>query len=91
MDRKEKNKIKKYLLVQRDLGFDELYLPESSRSPRRLTVKRLSMDKFTEAESLEQLEATIKRCKRCPLGKSRTNFVFGVGNPEAMHKFSTVL
>ena len=83
MDRKEKNKIKKYLLVQRDLGFDELYLPESSRSPRRLTVKRLSMDKFTEAESLEQLEATIKRCKRCPLGKSRTNFVFGVGNPEA--------
>ena len=69
--------------MQRDLGFDELYLPESTRPSRRLTVKRLSMDKFSEAESLEQLEATIKRCKRCPLGKTRTNFVFGVGNPEA--------
>jgi uracil-DNA glycosylase family 4 len=83
VDRKEKNKIKKYLLLQRDLGFDELYLPESSRPGRKLTVKRLAIDKFTEAQSLAQLEATIRRCKRCPLGKTRTKFVFGVGNPDA--------
>ena len=70
-------------MLQRDLGFDEFYFPESSRPPRKITVKRLGIDNFAEAESVDQLEATIKRCKRCPLGKSRTNFVFGVGNPGA--------
>lgn len=83
MDRKEKNKLKKYLLLQRDLGFDEFYLPESSRSTRKLTVKRLNIDKFEDSQSLDQLNATIKRCRRCPLGGTRTKFVFGVGNPEA--------
>lgn len=83
MDRKEKNKLKKYLLLQRDLGFDEFYLPESSRPAGKITVKRLAIDRFSEAESLFQLETTIKRCKRCPLGKTRTKFVFGVGDPDA--------
>lgn len=83
MDRKEKNRLKKYLLLQRDLGFDELYLPETSRSGRKLTVKRLNIDKFEESQSLDQLDATIKRCRRCPLGATRTKFVFGVGNPQA--------
>ncbi len=83
MDRKEKNKLKKYLLLQRDLGFEEFYLPESSRPAGKITVKRLGIDRFSEAESLFQLETTIKRCKRCPLGKTRTKFVFGVGNPDA--------
>ncbi|UCC81307.1 MAG: uracil-DNA glycosylase [Candidatus Zixiibacteriota bacterium] len=46
-------------------------------------MKRLGIDRFSEAESLFQLETTIKRCKRCPLGKTRTKFVFGVGNPDA--------
>ncbi len=87
MDRKEKNKIKKYLLLQRDLGFDEFYLPESSRPPRKITVKRLGIDNFEEAESVDQLEATIKRCKRCSLGKTRTNFVFGVGKSDAAIMF----
>jgi uracil-DNA glycosylase family 4 len=83
VDRKEKNKLKKYLLLQRDLGFEEFYFPESSRPRRKITVKRLGLDNFEESESVDQLEATIKRCKRCPLGKTRTKFVFGVGNPDA--------
>jgi DNA polymerase len=83
MDRKEKNRLKKYLLLQQDLGFEELYLPDSTRSARKLPVKRLNLDDFEQSTSLEQLEATIKRCRRCPLGRTRTNFVFGVGNPDA--------
>jgi DNA polymerase len=35
------------------------------------------------AESLEELNSKIKDCKKCGLWKTRTNFVFGVGNPKA--------
>ena len=33
--------------------------------------------------SLEELNAAVCGCLRCPLGKTRTKFVFGVGNPSA--------
>lgn len=32
---------------------------------------------------LEELKATACQCHACPLGDTRTNLVFGVGNPEA--------
>ncbi len=35
------------------------------------------------SESLEELNSKIKDCKKCELWKTRTNFVFGVGNPKA--------
>jgi len=78
-----KDKYKAYLLQQRDLGFDELYLPVSTRPKSSLTVKRLDISKFSDADSLVQLEKSINSCMKCPLGKTRTKFVFGVGNPEA--------
>jgi DNA polymerase len=36
-----------------------------------------------EAATLEALKDVIGDCSRCKLGESRTNIVFGVGNPEA--------
>lgn len=33
--------------------------------------------------NLEEYNRQICDCQRCPLGKTRTNFVFGVGNPNA--------
>lgn len=44
------------------------------------TVKR---EEWEFAESLEQLNLLIHDCKKCELWKTRTNFVFGVGNPNA--------
>ena len=44
------------------------------------TVKR---EEWEFAESLEQLNSLIHDCKKCELWKTRTNFVFGVGNPNA--------
>lgn len=35
------------------------------------------------AETLDELNEMIKHCKKCDLYKTRTNFVFGVGNPKA--------
>jgi len=33
--------------------------------------------------SLEEFGQAISQCQRCPLGATRTKFVFGVGNPRA--------
>ena len=34
-------------------------------------------------QTLDQLFVQIKDCQKCPLGSTRTNFVFGAGNPNA--------
>ena len=38
---------------------------------------------WVPAQSLDDLNSRICECLKCPLGKTRTNFVFGVGNPHA--------
>jgi DNA polymerase len=40
-------------------------------------------ENWEKASSLEELDKLINKCTKCPLHKSRTNFVFGVGNPTA--------
>ena len=34
-------------------------------------------------ETLESFNKSIRECLKCELGNTRTNFVFGVGNPHA--------
>ena len=36
-----------------------------------------------DAASLEEFRARISECHKCPLGATRTHFVFGSGNPDA--------
>jgi len=45
--------------------------------------ENLFQENFMNAESLEELDSIINQCQKCPLGKTRTKFVFGVGNPKA--------
>lgn len=45
-----------------------------------VTVKK---EDWEFSESLDELNKMICNCKKCALGNSRTNFVFGVGNPKA--------
>ncbi len=33
--------------------------------------------------TLDELKSTCESCQNCPLGKTRTNLVFGTGNPHA--------
>ena len=42
---------------------------------------------MSKAEKLAALEAQCEKCNRCELAKSRTNLVFGRGNPEAKLMF----
>lgn len=43
----------------------------------------LFQEDFYNAKSIEELYELIKDCQKCPLSKTRTNFVFGAGNPNA--------
>ncbi len=45
-------------------------------------LKNIDED-FVKAKSLQELDEMINKCQKCPLGKTRTKFVFGVGNPSA--------
>ncbi|HVO75706.1 MAG TPA: uracil-DNA glycosylase [Ignavibacteriaceae bacterium] len=40
-------------------------------------------DAWEKASTLDELESLIKNCSKCPLWESRTNFVFGTGDPKA--------
>ena len=51
-------------------------LPNASRHS-------LTAEPWGSATSLKDLDAQINTCLKCPLGQTRTNFVFGVGNPQA--------
>jgi uracil-DNA glycosylase len=43
----------------------------------------VSSEPWAAAASLDALNAQICECMKCPLGETRTKFVFGVGNPKA--------
>ncbi len=43
----------------------------------------LFLEEFQKAETLVELNKMICDCQMCSLGKTRTKFVFGVGNPNA--------
>jgi DNA polymerase len=47
-----------------------------------MTTRSL-FEKYWECDSLKSLYDSIHECKKCPLGHTRTNFVFGVGNENA--------
>lgn len=68
----------KYLMQQQDLFGDTIYTED------RIQDKSSNQDlAWLKATSLEELNKSICTCLKCPLGETRTNFVFGVGNPNA--------
>ena len=56
---------------------------------RELFGNRIYLDEQTDENSgckehdLDSFSQSICQCQKCPLGNTRTNFVFGVGNPHA--------
>jgi len=51
------------------------------------SVKPQSTESWSSVASLPALDAQINTCMKCPLGETRINFVFGVGNPHAALMF----
>lgn len=48
-----------------------------------MDLNNLFAEDFQKSSSLEELNNKICYCIKCDLGKTRTKFVFGVGNPNA--------
>jgi len=58
-------------------GMDTLFdLPAPQQAP-------LTTEPWGGATTLTELDAAIHDCLKCPLGQTRTRFVFGVGDPHA--------
>ena len=60
-----------------------------TKSTKENIIKRESFDmgllreEWMDSGSIDDLNTKICTCQKCPLGKTRKNFVFGVGNPKA--------
>ncbi|MBU0507380.1 uracil-DNA glycosylase [bacterium] len=64
-----------------ELFEDSLLLPPSERLAPERTVLPGAADPLPP--DLDSFHQAIHDCTRCPLGHTRTKFVFGVGNPRA--------
>ena len=62
----------RYLKQTRELYGNDLFVDaQSNKSPMQNTG------------NLERFRSSICQCQKCPLGSTRTNFVFGIGNPHS--------
>jgi uracil-DNA glycosylase len=60
---------------------DEKKAHETHHSPSRFQYPE--NEPWVASDSLASLNSGIHTCLKCPLGNTRTNLVFGVGNPNA--------
>lgn len=84
------SKLSDYFKGQRDLYGSELMLNKKLVDTLPVEAdsveKTGSQNKPVSEENLEQLQSyyhAIKGCMKCPLGATRTNFVFGAGSGKA--------
>ncbi len=80
--------IERYFMQQEDLFGNIVRVEAKSRVRSTRPVDPVSLLKtidepWVQAETLVDLNRQICTCVKCPLGHTRTNFVFGVGNPHA--------
>ncbi len=80
----------RYLKQRAEMGEKAVYqpfdfeIPEPGNDEQADTeMRKLDIDHFDQANTLEELHYAIRDCKRCSLWESRTNLVFGEGNPRA--------
>lgn len=85
VDKERPNEVKPKPEVKENV--EEVKIPKKERKSVKEvdlfgneTVKK---EEWEFAESLDELNEMISGCKKCELWKTRTNFVFGVGNPKA--------
>ena len=72
--------IQTYLRQYQALFGNELYVSKDQAKNLDQTPNTLDSG---NRDDLEQFRISICICQECPLGKTRTNFVFGVGDPNA--------
>ncbi len=73
-----KDQIRTFVKEELEIFGGPLYMPESQaeQEPETIQVN-------TDNHKLTSFNSEIHNCLNCPLGASRTKFVFGSGNPDA--------
>src|SRR3989304_4702999 len=94
--------LRRALVSQLEMGISEVIIKRNPRrlaksdlqtAPQALAVSELFPDLNTELlgraeyDSLASHNAAICSCLKCPLGSTRTKFVYGVGSPKAQVVF----
>ena len=72
------DQIKDFIKEELEIFGGPLYMPETTQES---DMEKTSVS--TDIQTLSAFKSTIENCMNCPLGASRTNFVFGAGNPDA--------
>ena len=76
-------KFNQYLKQTRDLYGDELFIELNRIQLSKIGDNALKKPFSDFSSDLLAFNQEINQCQKCPLGQSRTNFVFGVGDPSA--------
>ena len=77
-----KSQLQSYLIQQKGLYGNEIYLNSNVSGKTNQLRPYINNEKEKE---LNQYRISINLCKKCDLGYTRKNFVFGIGNPDAFH------
>lgn len=77
----EHERIKRALESELLAGVKEIYVP------RKVKAAASAKPASTGASTLEEFKVPVLKCEKCPLSKTRTNVVFGEGNPKAKLMF----
>jgi DNA polymerase len=92
----EKELFGESLLIERQITYEEPLMPSKKQVVAEepllfdlpgVVKPPITTEAWGSAKSLEEFNAQICNCLKCPLGSTRTNFVFGVGNPHATLMF----
>ena len=75
-----------YFVQQRDL-FGNIIYSEDARKKDDAGMQQIPAEPWAESTSLTVLYNHIHECLKCPLGHTRTKFVFGTGNANARVMF----
>jgi len=70
--------VKKFFRQYKEIFGEEIFI-----SPVIMNTFLKSPANSSKQDRLIAFYNSIKDCKKCPLGETRTNFVFGAGSPEA--------
>jgi len=68
-------------------NWDETEIPVSAREQeikkikKETVIQKVAEQTKTAEQNLEEFKQQICNCNKCPLGKTKLNFVFGVGSP----------
>lgn len=72
------DQIKAFVEEELEIFGGPLYMPEAQNKE---TVETTTVS--ADIHDLNEFNEAIMHCQKCALGATRTNFVFGIGNPDA--------